>query len=162
MQARLQHDPDALEPLGAKLPVDGERGVGRRGVLHVDPDEVAALLGAADDPGDVLAGEVPVEAEAEPRRLDADVRVEPLAADRLEDVHVLVDERERLAPPGDFFAEDVDRRLPATSVQILDRPAGIGELGARDVALREPPHDRPRHGREHPDECAVEKHRAGF
>ena len=44
--------------------------------LHVDPHEVAELLGALDQPIHVALAERAIEVEAELRRLDRDVRVE--------------------------------------------------------------------------------------
>ena len=102
--------PTLLEALGAQLAVQLERVRGRRRVLHVDPDEVAALGRVADDLEQVRAAELVREVEPERGQLDADVRVEALALDRLEDVVVGADDVLRLAPARRFLAEDVDRR----------------------------------------------------
>ena len=58
---------------------------------------------------------------------------------------------------GDLLAEDVDRRRPAVLVEPADGADGVDELGAGDVALREPPDDRPGHRREHPNNRALDE-----
>ena len=66
-QGRLQDDADVLVALGAQLAVQLERVRGRRRVLHVDPDEVAALGCVADDLEQVRAAELVREVEPEAR-----------------------------------------------------------------------------------------------
>src|SRR5919197_296576 len=48
-QVRLQDDPDILAPGLAQLPIEPQRVVGRRRILHVDADEVAAAGSVPDD-----------------------------------------------------------------------------------------------------------------
>src|SRR5919106_525599 len=157
LQVRLQDDADVVETLLAQLPVDGEGVRGRARVLHVDTHEVVPLGGAADDAREVVAAEVAIELESEPGELAAHVRAEPLLPDRFEHVNVGGDELPRLFPPRHLLAEDVDRRQPPALVQAPNDATGVGERGPRDVAAREPPDDRPGHGRKHPDDRAVEQ-----
>ena len=63
--------------------------------------------------------ELVAEVQAERGQLDADVRVEPLPLDRLEDVVVGADDLERLLAARDLLAEDVDRRHLPLRVQLL-------------------------------------------
>ena len=87
-QPGLEHDADVVEPRLAQLPVEPQRVVGRRRVLHVDPHEVAALGGVTNDGLEVPPAELVAELEPEPSELHRDVRVELVLADRLEDVVV--------------------------------------------------------------------------
>ena len=69
---------------------------------------------------------------------------------------VLAHKSQGLLAGLDRFAEHVDRRRLAGRVQLRDHVTRVGERLARDVALRHPPDDRPRDGREDTDERAVE------
>ncbi len=97
-QARLQDDAEVVVPALAQLAVEPQRVVGRRRVLHVDPDEVAVAGRGAHDVEEVLAAEVVRELEPERRELDADVRVELGLVNRREDVAVRLRDR-RASPP---------------------------------------------------------------
>ena len=72
----LENDTDILVAVRAQLPVERERAVGGRRVLHVDAHEVPARGRVEHDVLEVLAAEVEIELEAEPGELDRDVRVE--------------------------------------------------------------------------------------
>ena len=95
-QVGLEDDADVVEPGLAQLAVHAERVARAARVLHVDPDEVAALRGMADDRLEVRVAELVREVQPQPGQLDADVRVEVLPLDRLEDVVVGADDLERL------------------------------------------------------------------
>ena len=56
----------------------------------------------------------------------------------------------------DLLTEDVDRRRLPLGVQPCDGLDSVLELLAGDVAVGDPPDDRPRNGREQADERAVE------
>ena len=113
-QPRLEHDADVVVPVLAQLAVEPQRLVGRRRVLHVDPDEVAVAGRGAHDLDEVLAAEVVRELEPERGELDADVRVERGLVDRREHVAVRLGDRARLVLVRDLLAEHVDgRHLPA-------------------------------------------------
>ena len=80
-------------------------------------------------------------------RLDADVRPEArFALDRPQASAVGADDLGRLALAGDLLAEDVDRRQLAArrSAPAVVSTASV-EARARDVARRDPSHDRLRH-----------------
>ena len=79
----LEHRADA-GGLGAELAAEAERVVRRRRVLHVDPHEAVRRLGRRDHRLDVALAEVVAELQAEGGRLDADVRIEPLALEGVE------------------------------------------------------------------------------
>ena len=147
LHVRLEDDPDVVELLPAQLAVELERLGRGRGVLHVDADEVVALGGLPDELGDVVPTELVIEVQAEPRELDADVGVETLALDRLEDVLVLGEEGACLVAARDFLAEHVDRRHLSLLVEPADGAARLGERRAGDVAAGELLDHRPGNGR---------------
>ena len=62
----------------------------------------------------------------------------------------------RLRLVGDLLAEDVDRGELALLVQRADGRRGIGQIVARDVAGRDPAHDRTRHRRQESDDRLIE------
>ena len=62
--------------------------VGR--ALHVDPEEVAAPLGPLEDALEVALAQRAIEIEAELRRLDRDLRVEPGRRNLVEHVEVVL------------------------------------------------------------------------
>ena len=71
---------------------------------------------------EVLATELEIELEAEPRQLHRHVRVEPLLVDPRERVVVLAGDRPRLVGARDLLAEHVDGRELALRVQPAARP----------------------------------------
>ena len=75
-EIRLNRDPDA-GALRARALEDLDGRVDVRRALHVDPHEVAELLGALDQSVHVALAETAIEIEAELGRLDRDVGVEP-------------------------------------------------------------------------------------
>ena len=153
----LEDDADVVETFLAQVPVHPQRVARATRVLHVDPHEVAALGRMADDGLKVPLAEVVSELQAEPGELDAHVRVEVLALDRLEDVVVGTYDLERSLGRGDLLAEDVDRRHPALLVQLLDRSACLRDGLPRDVARRDPLDERSRHRRQEPGDRTVEE-----
>ena len=156
-QVGLQHHAQVLVPRLAQLPVQAQRVVRRRRVLHVDPDEVPVRRGVPDDVLEVLAAEVVREVEPERGELHADVRVEPLVLDLGEDVPIRLRDRPRLVLARDLLAEDVDRRHLLVGVEPLDDHDGVGEGRPRDVARREDAHDRLRHRGKQTDDGSVEQ-----
>ena len=66
-QVGLEDDADVVEPGLAQLAVHAERVARAARVLHVDPDEVAALRRMADDRLEVLVAELVAEARAPAR-----------------------------------------------------------------------------------------------
>src|SRR6185312_2921614 len=146
------------------LAVEAQRVVGRRGVLHVDPDEVAELGGVPDDVLEVRLAEVVAELQAEPRRLHAHVRAQLAALERVERLAVGRRDRARLAGARDLLAEHVDGGELPLVVQPPHDDEGVVELLAGDVALRDLPHHRLRHRRQEADDRGIdEAHRlAGF
>ena len=148
--------PTFSRPFRAELAVQLERVRGRRRVLHVDPDEVAALGRVADDLEQVRAAELVREVEPERGQLDADVRVQALALDRLEDVVVGANDVLGLAPARRFLAEDVDRRHLPLGVELLHDPDGVRDRRPGDVAVRDPADERPRHCRQDADDGSIE------
>ena len=62
----------------------------------------------------------------------------------------------RLRLVGDLLAEDVDRRELALLVQRADGCRSIGQVVARDVAGRDPAHDRTWHRRQEADDRVIE------
>ena len=143
-------------PALAQLAVDAQRVVGRGRVLHVDPDEVPALTSVRDDRLEVLPAEVVPELQPERGGLDADVRVELAAVERLERLSVGRCDRARLVGVRDLLAEDVDRRHLPLGIEAADDPERVVELLARDVPLGDPAHDRLRDRGQQPDEGAVD------
>ena len=155
-QVRLEDDAEVVVAGLAQLAVEPQRVVGAARVLHVDPDEVVARGGVADDALQVRAAEVVVELEPERGQLDAHVRVEAGVLDVGEDLLVGALDRRRLVGRRDLLAEDVDRRHLPLGVQPADGLARVLELRACDVALREPLDDRPWDRRQQADDRAVE------
>ncbi len=153
----LQHRPDVRVTLAPKLAVDAQRVVRRRRVLHVDADEAAALRRVAGECLHVLLQEVVRQVQPERRRLDADVGVEPLALDRLEDVVIGLREGACLVGAVDLLAEHVDRRELALVVQLPHGRDRVVEACAGDVPRRDPLDDRARNGRQEADDRLVEE-----
>ena len=75
--------------LVAQLAEEPQGLVGRRRVLHVDPHEAVRRLRGRDHRLDVALAEVVAELQAEPGRLDADVRVEVVPLEGVERRNVL-------------------------------------------------------------------------
>src|SRR2546428_12807446 len=73
-----------------------------------------------------------------------------------EDVLVGTHDRRRLGLVRDLFAEYVDRRQLALCIYAADGLARVLQLGPGDVTLGELLHQRPRDGRKHANERAVE------
>ncbi len=88
-QIRLDGDADA-RALRARALEELDRRIDVRRSLHVDPDEVAALLGALDQAIHVALAQPAIEIEAELRRLDRDVRVEPGRLDLVEHLEIVL------------------------------------------------------------------------
>ena len=153
---RLQDDPDVLVAIGAKLAVEAQCVVGRRGVLHVDPDEVAARRGICDDGFEIRAAHVVTEVQPEPSQLHAHVRVESASLDVGKNVLIRAHDRGRFVLVLDLLAEDVDRRHLPLRVQLPDGLAGVLQLRPGDVPLRELLHDRARNRRKQAHDRAVE------
>ena len=80
-------DPRRLRARAAEQ-IERRIDVGR--ALHVDPQEVAALLGPLDQPIEVRSHSAAIEIEPELRRLDRDVRVEPGGGDLVQHVEVVL------------------------------------------------------------------------
>ena len=95
-QVRLEDDADVLVALGAERPVELERSVGGRRVLHVDPHEVPARGCVSDDSLEALTTELEIELEPEPRQLHRHIRLETLGVDPREHVVILAGDRPRL------------------------------------------------------------------
>src|SRR5215207_5638039 len=153
----LEDDAEVVETFLAQLSIHPQ-GVARTArVLHVDAHEVAALGRVPDDGLEIPLAHVVAEFQAEPGQLDAHVRVEMLALDRLEDVVVGPNDLERSLWRGDLLAENVDRRHPPFVVQALDRPAGLRDGLPSDVARRDPLDERFRHRRQQPGDRTVEE-----
>ena len=156
-QVGLEHDPDVLQALVAELAVERQGVVRAARVLHVDADEVPPLGRPAHGLLEVASRDVPSQLQPEARELDADVGVQSLLVDRAEDVLVGVGDVPRLLGRRDLLAEDVDRRQLAGGVQLLDDAAGVLDLFAGDVALRDPAHDRLGDGRQSADDGAIQQ-----
>ena len=71
-----------------------------RRALHVDPQEVAALLGPLDQPIEVALAQRAIEIEPELRRLDGDLRVEPGRRDLVQHVEVVLRDFLGFLPPS--------------------------------------------------------------
>ncbi len=143
-------------PVSAQLAVQTQRVVGRRRILHVDANEVAARRSVLDDRAQIVAAKLVAELQTEPCELDADVRVEPAALDVGEDVEVGPDDRRGLLLGRDLLAEDVDRCELSFGVAAAHGFAGVLQLGPGDVTLGELLHDGPRDDREQADDRTVE------
>ncbi|PSQ27619.1 hypothetical protein BRD03_05145 [Halobacteriales archaeon QS_9_68_17] len=117
---------------GARL-VGVERRVGRLAVLHVDPDEHAALR-SGGDPRDVPAEDVVADVEGDPRRLDRDAAVEVLGVDSLDRFDVRG--RVGVAAVVVVLAEQVEGALDAI---VYRRDAGERRRGrlAGDEVVRD-------------------------
>ncbi len=157
LQRGLEDRADARVAFVAELPVEAQRVVRRRRVLHVDPDEPVRRLGGGEHAFDVPLAEVVVELQPEPGRLDADVRVETVPLERVQRSHVLVGDLLRLRCLRDLLAEDVDRSQLPRGVQLCDHPLRIGERRAGDVARGEALDHRAWDGRQSSDEGAVQQ-----
>ena len=156
-QPRLQHDADIVVAFLAELAIEPQRVVGRRRVLHVDPNKVAVARRGADDVEEVLTAEGVRQIEAERGDLDADVRVERGLVDRGEHVPVRLSDRAGLLLARDLLAEHVDGgHLPA-AVQLADALDGLRQRRTGDVARGEELHDRLRDRRQETDEGGVEQ-----
>ena len=156
-QPGLENDADVLEPGEPQVAVETECGVGCMRVLHVDPDEVPAVRGIADDLRDVLSANALIVVEPERSELDRDVRIELLALDPGEDLVVGTGDFACFVDAPALLAEDVHRRHLPFAVQARDDPYGVLEGRSCDVTSREPPHDPFRHSRQGTDESAIEK-----
>ena len=137
LERRLEDRADAAVTLVAQLAEEPQRLVGRGRVLHVDPHEAVRRLGGRDHRLDVALAELVAELQAEPGRLDADVRVEVVPLEGVERRNVLCGDRRGLGLVGDLLAQDVDGRELAVRVEFRDDAACVLELGARDVPRRE-------------------------
>ncbi len=156
-QIGLQDDTDVLVALRTQRPIELERTVGGRRILHVDPDEVPTR-GCVDDDGlQVVATELEIELEPEPRQLHRHVRVEALLVDSREHVVVLPGDRARLVDARDLLAEHVDGGELALRVQPANDANGIVERGACDIARRKALDDRLGDRGQEPDDRAIEK-----
>ena len=135
-QPRLEHDAEVLVPVLAELAIEAERVVGRRRVLHVDPDEVPVAGRGAYDVEEVFAAEVVRQLEPERGELDADVRVESGLVDRGEDVTICLSDRAGLLLARDLLAQHVDGgHLPA-AVQLTDTLDGLRQRCTRRCSAR--------------------------
>ena len=105
-----------------QLAVDPQRVVGRGGVLHVDPDEVAELGRVPDQALEVLAKELVTQVQPECGRLDADVRLERAALEGVDRLAVGAGDRAGLLRVGDLLAEHVERCELALGVQLEHDP----------------------------------------
>ena len=152
----LQDDADVVEPAAAQLPVDLQRLRRVRRLLHVDANEVAALRGVLHDGLGVLEAEVAVDRQSERGELDADVGVEPVPLDRIQDAVVLVDEGARLLGLVDVLPEDVDRGHLPRRVQLGHDTARVLERRPGDVTVRDLADDRLRNRRQQPDDGAID------
>ena len=156
-QVGLEHDPDVLVPGRANLAIELQRRVGHRGVLHVDPHEVAARGRVGEQRLEVRAADLGAELEPEARQLHRDVRVEPLALDPLERGVVGGRDLAGLGRGRDLLAEDVDGRGLALGVQPPHDANRVVERRPGDVRRREPAHDRARHGGQRAGDRLVEE-----
>jgi len=95
-EIRLQDDAHVVDPALAQIAVEAQCVRRRRGVLHVDPDEVAVRGGFTQHRLEILAAVLVRQVQPERGELDADGGVEMLALDRPEDVAVGL--RDRRAP----------------------------------------------------------------
>ena len=84
-----------------------------RRALHVDPEEVVALLGALDQPIEVAVAQRRIQVEPELRRLDGDLRVEPRGRDLVEHVEVVSGDLLGLLDARDVLAEPRQDRVDA-------------------------------------------------
>ena len=109
-----------------ELAPQGERRVGRRVVLHVDPDERLVLGGPAEDPLDVRRGSRRVDAEAHLAQLDADVAIEAAGRERVEDREVLVGRR--------AAASAVDATASPRTSTVVRRPASRSRSSAASAS----------------------------
>jgi len=78
----LQHCAHVVE-VAAQLGQDIEGDIGVRRVLHVDPHEIAAGLGARQQPPDIVDAQPAIDVEPELRQLHRDIRAHPGGVDRV-------------------------------------------------------------------------------
>ena len=139
-----------------QLTVDPQRVVRRRGIFHVDPNEVVARRRVGDDGDDVVAAQCVVELQAEPRQLHAHVPIQPALLDVGEDILIGADDRGRFVGVSDLLAEHVDGGHLSRGVEAANGLARVSQLRAGDVPLGELLHERPGDGRQEADDRAVE------
>ena len=113
MRARLRAR--ALEQLERRI------DVGR--ALHVDPEEVVALLGALEQPIEIALAQRAIEIEPELRRLDRDVRVEPGRRDLVEHLEVVLRDLLGFLGVRQVLAEARQDRGDAVLLQLARRRA---------------------------------------
>ena len=87
-QVRLQTHAD-VRVIGAHAPVDVERRIDERALLHVDPDHVAERFRTLDDGAQVYFACILRDVESELRELDRDLRVDLHCRDAAERVDVV-------------------------------------------------------------------------
>jgi hypothetical protein len=136
-QVGLDDDADGVAvELRAEAAEDVERDLRDGRVLHVDADEVAAPGRLLDDRARVAVGQLGVDAEAELRELDGDVRVDARLVDAREDFPVLAHLGLGLFDPRDRLVEVVERGGAAQPVQLADGLDRLVDVLARDEAGR--------------------------
>ena len=144
----------------AQLAVELQRAIGRRRVLHVDPHEAPARRASATTASRLSRHRSRSRSSPSAVSLIEMFESSPSLVDARQQIVVLAGDRPRLVGARHLLAEDVDRgQLPAL-VQLPDDANGIVERRTRDIARREPLHDRPRDGRQEADERAVESRTA--
>jgi hypothetical protein len=113
---------------------------------------------------EVLPAELVAQVQPQRRRLDADVRVEPAALERVDRLAVGAGDPAGLVRIRDLLAEDVEGRELALGIQLVHHQQRVIQLFAGDVALRDPPHDRLRHRRQQANDGGVDEGhtRGGF
>jgi hypothetical protein len=114
-----------------------EGGFGERSAFHVDADEGVSVGGVLDHLGDDLLGERGREVHAHLGELDADVGVEVVGFDGVEELVVDGGGGAGGGLSGDALAEGVERDGDAFAVELLGGEEGLSDGHAGDEAVRE-------------------------
>ncbi len=157
-QAGLDHDADVvMAPSEVAVDVECRRGDAR--VFHVDAQETAVLMRAGGQRFDRLTAARDIEPQTQFRQLDRDTAIQGLRLDLANGLEIQIDRGLHLLVTRAVFAENIDCRRAISFIECANQPIRIVQFGARDVALRQPPHHRLRHVRHRGDDRLVDQSR---
>ena len=141
IEVRLERDADA-RGLRARALEQRDRRIDVRRALHVDPEEVLVLLGARHEPVEVPLAQRRIEIEAELRRLDRDVRVEPGCGHAIEHVEIVQGDLLGFLDVRQVFSELRQDRGDALRLELPGGPQRVVDLFPRHEPRNRPAHDR--------------------
>ena len=145
VEVRLEHGADVLVALLAQAPVDTERCVDERRLLHVEAHEVPEPRCVRHQLADVRACELLVESETEVGELQRDVDAQLLGGDAIEDLPVALDDDPRLGLVAHTLAEQRRVAEKPLVVEPSQHDDGLVERLPRDETCSAETHAVPAH-----------------